>query len=80
VLPPAVAVELRRQQGSNLQTDAGGTTRLAHIPTGTYEFWPYRTPEEVEALLVSSIAVEAPITVNVVTGENKATVRFQSRQ
>ena len=80
VVPPSVAVELRKRQGSTLETDADGSTRLANIPTGTYEFWPYRTAEEAEALLVSSIAVEAPITVNVVTGENKATVRFQSRQ
>jgi hypothetical protein len=80
VVPPAVANELRKQQGSTLETDADGSTRLANIPTGTYEFWPYRTPEEAEALLASSIAAEAPITVNVVTGENKATVRFQARQ
>lgn len=80
VVPPSVAAELRKRQGSTLETDADGSTRLANIPTGTYEFWPYRTAEEAEALLVSSIAVEAPITVHVVTGENKATVRFQSRQ
>jgi len=79
VVPPSVAGELRKRQGSTLETDAEGSTRLANIPTGTYEFWPYRTPEEAEALLVSSVAAEAPITVNVVTGENKATVRFQAR-
>jgi hypothetical protein len=80
VVPPAVAEELLKRQGNHLETDADGTTRLANIPTGTYEFWPYRTAEEVEAILVSSIAADAPITVNVLTGENKATVRFHTRQ
>ncbi|HKO02376.1 MAG TPA: carboxypeptidase-like regulatory domain-containing protein [Thermoanaerobaculia bacterium] len=79
LLPPEVAAELQRQQGVAFGTNENGIARLANIPAGVYEFWPYRSEAEASALLASASALSAPIVVNVVTGENKATVRFQRK-
>jgi hypothetical protein len=77
LIPPAVANEMHRHQGFALGTDTNGTATFRAIPLGTYEFWPYRTEDEVAAIMAS--AFEAPISVDVVTGPNKATVRFRKR-
>jgi len=77
LIPPAVASEMHRYQGFELGTDANGTATFRSIPPGTYEFWPYRTQDEVASIMAA--AFEAPINVDVVTGPNKATVRFRKR-
>ncbi|MCU1244382.1 MAG: Carboxypeptidase regulatory-like protein [Acidobacteria bacterium] len=79
LLPPEVARELERQQGAALITDENGVARLAAIPAGIYEFWPYRSEREVEALMQTATFGAAPITVNVLTGDNSATIRFKKR-
>jgi hypothetical protein len=79
ILPPDVLRELERQQGMSLETDQSGSARLQHLPSGTYEFWPYRSDAEAEALLASASALAAPIVVNAVSGENKVTVRFRKK-
>jgi hypothetical protein len=79
LVPPEVAQEAERQQGFLLHTDGQGTATLAHVPRGLYELWPYRSEREAEAILASATGIKAPITVNAVTGENKATVTFRRR-
>jgi hypothetical protein len=79
MLPPEVARELERQQGAALITDENGVARLAAIPAGIYELWPYRSEREVEALMQTATFGAAPITVNVLTGDNSATIRFKKR-
>ncbi len=79
VVPPAVARQLINR-GFALVTDTAGSISLAHIPPGTYEFWPYRSEAEGQALYDVASGFEPPITVNVLTGENDVTVRFQSRR
>ncbi|MEA2571697.1 MAG: hypothetical protein QOI24_3698 [Acidobacteriota bacterium] len=79
LLPPEVAAELQRQQGIAFATDEHGIAKLANIPAGVYEFWPFRSEAEASALVASASAISAPIVVNVVTGENKATVRFRKK-
>jgi hypothetical protein len=79
LLPPEVAAELQRQQGFAFATDEHGIAKLANIPAGVYEFWPFRSEAEASALVASASAISAPIVVNVVTGENKATVRFRKK-
>jgi hypothetical protein len=66
-------------RGFSLRTDDAGSIALAHIPPGTYEFWPYRTDAEGQRIYEVANGFAAPISVNVVTGENSATVKFQSR-
>jgi hypothetical protein len=67
-------------RGLSLVTDAEGNISLAHIPPGTYEFWPYRT--EAEGRLIYDIAADfaAPISLSLVTGENDATVKLRARR
>ena len=77
VVPPAVARQLLTR-GLSLVTDAEGTISLAHIPPGTYEFWPYRSEVEGQMIYDVSSDFAAPISVNVLTGENVATVKFKS--
>jgi len=78
VVPPAIARQLSTR-GLTLMTDSEGSVSLANIPPGTYEFWPYRTEAEGRMLFDVAGDIEAPITLNVVTGENHATVRFKAR-
>lgn len=77
VIPPAVARQLLTR-GMSLVTDAEGSISLAHIPPGTYEFWPYRSQVEGQMIYDVSSGFAAPISVNVLTGENVATVKFKS--
>jgi hypothetical protein len=79
VVPPAIARQLATR-GLALITDTAGSISLAHIPPGTYEFWPYRTEAEGQMLYEVAPDAEAPISVKVLTGENNATVRFQARR
>ena len=53
--------------------------RLENIPIGSYEFWPYRTSEEAEAILSTADDVAAPIHVDVRAGENNVAVQFAAR-
>jgi hypothetical protein len=79
LVPPEVAAELTAVQGLQLTTGADSEAHLQNIPSGTYEFWPYRTEDEAQSIVDSSTAFLAPIQVNVRTGENKIAVRFAGR-
>jgi hypothetical protein len=63
----------------SLITNEEGSISLRRIPRGTYEFWPYRTSAEGQMLYETATEFDAPISVEVLTGENNATVRFQAR-
>ena len=78
IVPPAVARQLATR-GLSLVTDAEGSISLAHIPAGTYEFWPYRNASEGQMIYDVAEDFAAPISVNVLTGENNATIRFKAR-
>jgi hypothetical protein len=78
VVPPAVSRQLFAR-GLRLMTNAEGSISLAHIPPGTYDFWPYRSEAEGQMLYDAAPAMAAPISLNVLTGENTATVRLTAR-
>jgi hypothetical protein len=73
LIPPEAAEEL------HLSTGRGGEVRLENIPSGSYEFWPYRTDEEAEAIVATGDDVPAPIRVQVREGENRIAVKFAAR-
>jgi hypothetical protein len=79
LIPPAIARQLATR-GFSLRTDREGSIELARIPPGMYQFWPYRTDVEGQRIYEVADAFAAPISVNVLTGGNKATVRFQARR
>jgi len=79
LVPPDVAEELSAVQGLQLMTGPDSEAHLQNIPSGSYEFWPYRTEEEAESIVASADALLAPIQVNVNVGENKIAVKFASR-
>jgi len=78
VVPPAIARQFVAR-GLSLITNAEGRVTLQHIPPGTYEFWPYRNEAEGRTLYESASDMPAPISINVLTGENDATVKFRAR-
>lgn len=78
VVPPVVARRIAVLQGLHLVTNAEGEAVLRNIPAGWYQFWPYRGDEEAAAILAAS-SIEAPIALNVKTGENTVAVDFQKR-
>ena len=78
VVPPEIA-RLLGSRGFSLVTNDEGSIALQRIPAGTYEFWPYRTSAEGQMIYETATEFAAPISVNVLTGENNATVRFQAR-
>ncbi len=80
LVPSEVAEQLTEVQGLQLATGADGEARLENIPSGTYEFWPYRTQSEAESIVAAGSMYLAPIQVNVVTGENQIAVKFKSRR
>jgi len=77
VVPSAVARRIAVIQGLRLITNGDGEAVLRNIPAGWYQFWPYRGEDEASAILAS--AVDAPIALNVKTGENTVAVDFQKR-
>lgn len=79
IIPPAIARQLITR-GFSLRTDAEGSIALAHVPPGTYEFWPYRTDAEGQRMYEVADGFAAPISVNVVNGENTATVKLAARR
>ena len=79
VVPPSVARYLA-PRGLSLTTNEHGTLSLGRLAPGTYEFWPYRTDAEGQMLFEVAGEVEAPIVINVATGENDATVKFRARR
>ncbi len=79
LMPTEVAEQLTEMQGLQLTTGPDGEAHLRNIPSGTYEFWPYRTEAEAESIVAAGSMYMAPIEVNVLTGENKIAVKFTSR-
>jgi len=80
LMPTAVAEELTEVQGLQLATGPDSEAHLRNIPSGSYEFWPYRTEAEAESIVAAGSTFLAPIQVNVRTGENKIAVKFASRR
>jgi hypothetical protein len=79
LVPPEVAEELSAVQGLQLVTGSKSEALLRNIPSGSYEFWPYRTEEEAQSITASADALLAPIQVNVRVGENKIVVKFAGK-
>jgi hypothetical protein len=79
IIPPAVARRLVTR-GLRLVTDGEGTISLAHIPPGTYEFWPYSTDLEGQILYEGANTMSAPISLDIAAGDNSAKVRLRSRR
>jgi hypothetical protein len=77
-VPPSIA-RMLSSRGFSLVTNDEGAIALERIPPGTYEFWLYRDPDEGQMLYETASEFAAPISVNVLTGENHATVRLQTR-
>lgn len=79
VVPPEIAEALATTQGLHLAKGDGADVRLEKIPSGSYEFWPYRTSEEAEAILATADSIAAPIQIDVRTGDNSVAVQFAAR-
>jgi Carboxypeptidase regulatory-like domain len=77
LVPVEIADELEVTQGVHLAA-MGGEAHLRNIPSGSYEFWPYRSEQEVESIIAAG-SVFPPITVDVRSGENKIAVKFAKR-
>ena len=80
LVPTEVAEELAEVQGLRLATGAESEAHLRNIPSGSYEFWPYRSEAEAESIVAAGSTLLAPIQVNVRMGENKIAVKFASRR
>lgn len=78
VVPPEVA-RLLSAHGFTLRTNDEGTISLARIPPGTYEFWPYFTQSEGQTIYEVASEITPPISVQVLPGQNNASVRLKAR-
>ena len=79
LVPAEVAEALAAIQGLDLMTGPQSEAHLRNIPSGSYEFWPYRTDSEAEWIVAAASTAPAPIQVNVRTGENAIAVKFAAR-
>jgi carboxypeptidase family protein len=78
-VPPEVVRVLERAQGQAFRTDDGGVATLPALPLGTYELWPYRTDGEAAQILAAASMLDAPIQLNLKTGENHVSVKLRAR-
>lgn len=78
VVPPAISRTLA-SLGFSLMTNDEGTLSLPHIPSGRYEFWPYRSSAEGQMLYENATEFDAPIALTVEAGANNATVKFRAK-
>ena len=78
VVPPAIS-RMLASLGFSLMTNEEGNLSLPHIPSGRYEFWPYRSSAEGQMLYENATEFAAPIALTVEAGENNATVKFKAR-
>ncbi|HEX8254610.1 MAG TPA: carboxypeptidase-like regulatory domain-containing protein [Thermoanaerobaculia bacterium] len=79
LVPLEVVDALSAVQGLELSTGETSEALLQNIPSGSYEFWPYRTEEEAESIVAAGHAFEPPIQVNVRKGENRIAVKFAKK-
>jgi hypothetical protein len=79
LVPPEVGEELTAVQGLQLMTGPESEAHLRNIPSGSYEFWPYRSEREADSIVATAAALLAPIQVNVRSGENSIAVKFAPR-
>jgi hypothetical protein len=79
LVPPEVGEALTAIQGLDLMSGAESEAHLRNIPSGSYEFWPYRTDTEAQSIVASASVMLAPIQVNVRAGENTVGVQFAAR-
>jgi hypothetical protein len=80
IVPTEVAEVLSAVQGLRLATGPDSEAHLRNIPSGSYEFWPYRNEAEADSIVAAGATFAAPIQVNVLTGENEIAVKFASRR
>lgn len=80
LVPVEVADALAAVQGLQLSTGRASEAHLQNIPSGSYEFWPYRTDAEAQSIVAAASALLAPIQVHVRTGENDIAVKFAPRR
>ena len=78
-LPTELAQALAEVQGLRLATGDDSEAHLSNIPSGSYEFWPYRSEAEAESIVAAGSTFLAPIQVNVRMGKNEVAVKFASR-
>ena len=79
IMPLVISEELAAVQGLQFATNEASEAYLPNIPSGRYEFWPYRTPDEAEAIIETSRDVTPPIQIDVRPGENTIVVKFAAR-
>jgi hypothetical protein len=79
LMPLEIADELMAVQGLRLAMNETSEAFLRNIPAGRYEFWPYRTTEEVDSILAAGRDATPPIQVDVHSGENSIAVKFATR-
>jgi hypothetical protein len=79
LMPLEVAEELTVSQGLQFITNEASEMSLRNIPSGRYEFSPFRTTEEAESILAAGNGVTPPIQVDVHPGENSIVVKFAAR-
>ncbi|HEX8151723.1 MAG TPA: carboxypeptidase-like regulatory domain-containing protein [Thermoanaerobaculia bacterium] len=72
IVPPEVLRFAKR----NLVSDARGQIALRDVPPGTYEFWPYRSEQEANALIAAATAEKAPVVIEATAGSSRTTLRF----
>lgn len=77
LVPPEVIRASRREDLVLDTGDEGRRVTLQRIPPGHYELWPYRDDEEARAMIASSVAAKAAVSLDVTPGTNRVTLRFR---
>lgn len=77
IIPFDVLMQFAQRFGIVFETGADGTARIANLPPGLYELWPYAAMRDVAAIMAGS-DVPAPLRIALVEGTNAATLTFRT--
>jgi Carboxypeptidase regulatory-like domain len=77
-IPFEVLMRLAQRRVLEFQTRADGVGRVANLPPGVYELWPYGKMSEVDTLM-SGMDVPAPLRLALGEGLTTATMTFRKK-
>jgi hypothetical protein len=78
-IPWPVTMAMTDYQGRAFSTAAHGKLVFDHVPTGTYDFWPYFSAAEAQSI-VQKVTADAPARIAAQPGPNAITLTFARRR
>lgn len=76
LVPPAILSLMRHVQHVEYRTTASGEARIHGLPSGLYELWAYRTPQEADRVASNPAGYTPSLEVAIAVGTYEADLTF----